>query len=513
MLSQSTHDPRPTRRRVLKSTAVGAAIIGLDGFGFLSRLPMVSAAEAALSPSLVRLDSSIEPLVALLEETPRERLLEEVASRVRSGTSYREVLTALLLAGVRNVQPRPSVGFKFHAVLVVNSAHLASLASPDADRWLPIFWALDYFKSAQARTKRESGWQMTAVDEERVPSASEARAAFTRAMDAWDEEAADAAAAGVARACTMKESFELFARYGPRDFRDIGHKAIFVANSFRTLGAIGWQHGEPVLRSLAYALLKFDGETNPATADLAPDRAWKHNVERIAKVRAGWSDGKTDGGAVRTLLGTLRSGSDDDAAAQVVDLLNGGVAPQSVWDAILCGASELMMRTPNIITLHSVTTANALRHAYATSTDSRTRLMLMLQGASFLPLFRGPTGRGRDVNIDAFEPSTPEASGDRAVMEFFTDAGADRMTAASKALSYLSTGGAAKPLIDHARRLVFLKGNDSHDYKFSSAVLEDHAHLSPTWRERYLAASLFLLPTPAERDNALVQRTRAALGA
>ncbi|MGC4054570.1 MAG: hypothetical protein QM757_36285 [Paludibaculum sp.] len=59
------------------------------------------------------------------------------------------MLAALLLAGVRNIQPRP-VGFKFHAVLVVNSAHLASLASPDSDRWLPIFWAIDQFKSSQA---------------------------------------------------------------------------------------------------------------------------------------------------------------------------------------------------------------------------------------------------------------------------------------------------------------------------------------------------------------------------
>jgi hypothetical protein len=32
-----------------------------------------------------------------------------------------------LLAGVRNIEPRPSVGFKFHAVLVVNPVHLASL--------------------------------------------------------------------------------------------------------------------------------------------------------------------------------------------------------------------------------------------------------------------------------------------------------------------------------------------------------------------------------------------------
>ena len=33
------------------------------------------------------------------------------------------------------------------------------------------------------------------------------------------------------------------------------HKAIYVANSYRTLGCIGQQHAEPVLRSLAYALL------------------------------------------------------------------------------------------------------------------------------------------------------------------------------------------------------------------------------------------------------------------
>jgi len=57
--------------------------------------------------------------VRLIEDTPREKLLEEVAARIKKGLSYREVLAGLLLAGVRNVQPRPSVGFKFHAVLVV----------------------------------------------------------------------------------------------------------------------------------------------------------------------------------------------------------------------------------------------------------------------------------------------------------------------------------------------------------------------------------------------------------
>jgi hypothetical protein len=60
--------------------------------------------------------------------------------------------------------------------------------------------------------------------------------------------------------------------------------------------------------------------------------------------------------------------------------------------------------------------------------------------------------------------------------------------------------------------LTFLKGDDAHDYKFSSAVLEDYYHVSPNWRDYYLAANVYKLQTTQRADNDLVQRTRAALG-
>src|SRR5258707_772062 len=168
---------RTTRRRFLEAT-IGSGLVLGGPMGFLTKLRPVSAAEAELHPSLVKLDDGIEPTVRLLEDTPREKLMEEVADRVKKGLSYRELLASILLAGVRNVQPRPQVGFKFHAVLVINSAHLASMASPDSHRWLPIFWALDYFKEAQAQDVKEGDWSMRRVDEAAVPSPSRARAAF-----------------------------------------------------------------------------------------------------------------------------------------------------------------------------------------------------------------------------------------------------------------------------------------------------------------------------------------------
>lgn len=500
------------RRSFLTSTTGAGALTVLGQLGILGRLPSVSAAEAKLPPQLLRFHPEIEPLVRLLEDTPRERVLEEVAARVRRGLSYRGVLAALMLAGIRSVQPRP-VGFKFHAVLVVNSAHLASLASPDTERWLPIFWAIDQFKSSQAANVKEGNWLMGPVDEAKVPSSARAKKAFIEAMDNWDESAADAAITGLVRTAGANELFEIFVRYGMRDFRDIGHKAIYVANSFRTLEVIGWHHAEPVLRSLAYALLDRAGaKENPARADLSADRPYRQNLETVKQVRDGWLDGKRDAGATRELLQVVRTGAPADTSAAVLKLLNAGVAPRSVFEALFNGAGELLMQAPGILSLHAMTFTNAIHYAWNHVQSDETRRLLLLQNAAFLPLYRGDRA-DKGLHIDTLEPLMPKATGDEAVAEIFSDIGKDRLTAARKVLGHLLGTKSAQPIADAARRLVFLKGTNSHDYKFSSAVLEDCEYLAQPGRDRLLAASVFYFRGSGEKDNELVGRVRSALGA
>jgi hypothetical protein len=498
-----------SRRQFVKNSIATGALLGVGDLSFLSRLPRVSAAEAAVSTSVVQFRPEIEPLVRFLEDTPRERLLEEVAGRIRRGLPYRDILAALLLAGVRNIKPQP-VGFKFHSVLVVNSAHLASLASPDSDRWLPIFWALDYFKSAQAEDVREGDWTMAAPDDSKVPSSAKARLAFRQAMDAWDEPAADAAVIGLARTAGAQEIFEIFCRYGARDFREIGHKAIYVANSWRTLQAIGWQHAEPVLRSLTLGLLDRTGDPNPAKADLQADRPWRHNQSLAGKIRPEWLDGQLSSSASTELLQALRHASPEEASAKVVVLLNRGVAPQSVWDALFAAAGELLMRRPGILSLHAVTSTNALHFAFQNSSQDETRRLLLLQNASFLTMFRGDGNRLKKVHLDELEPSNDKASAP-SIDEIFEEISRDRFKAASQTFAWLKGNNDPGEFITAARRLIFLKGNNSHDYKFSSAALEDYYHVSPEWRERYLAASVFNLRGTGDTDNQLVKRTRAAL--
>jgi hypothetical protein len=465
--------------------------------------PRVTLAETRLDPDAVRFGSGIDPLVKLIEDTPREKLIEEMASRVKKGLAYNEVLAALFLANVRCVQPRP-VGFKFHSVLAINAAHQSSLAGPDADRWLPIFWSLDNFKGSQADEKKKTGWTLPAVDEAKVPPADKAKQALIDALDAWDVEGADAPAASLARNFTQDEAFEIFFRHGLRDFRDIGHKAIYVAGAYRLLKVIGWQNAEPILRSLALALQYYTGD-NPAKSDQDADRPLKFNRTVAGSLPAGWRDGKVDAGATKDLFIVARTADSEAMAKKTVDVVKSGISPKSVWDALFPAAGEIVMRRPNILSIHAMTTFNALRFACETSGVDETRRLALLQAASFLPLFRGKLDK--DVRLDEVEPQTAT------VEEVFAEASKDKMSASRKVLGYLKDGGDAKALVSEARRLIFVKGMDAHDYKFSTALLEDALQLSPEWRDRLLASSVHYLKGSGSPNNGLVPRIREALKA
>src|SRR5439155_10841519 len=134
-----------------------------------------------------------------------------------------------------------------------------------------------------------------------------------------------------------------------------------------------------------------------------------------------------------------------------------------------------------------------------------TRLLLLLQGTAFMTMFReSMQGRGAlaDTQLEKVGQavSLPAGSAQRqadslphSVDEIFADVSRDRGEAARKTYAYLQAGGSLEAQMTAARRLIFLKGADAHDYKFSCAALEDYYHVSPAWRNHYLATSMFNL--------------------
>jgi hypothetical protein len=214
--------------------------------------------------------------------------------------------------------------------------------------------------------------------------------------------------------------------------------------------------------------------------------------------------------ATREMLRAIRDGSAVDTSAKAIELLNRGVATQSIWDALFDGAGELLMRQPGILSLHATTFTNASHYSFQHCSDDETRRLLLLQNAAFMPLFRG-NSKDKGIHIDTLEPLETKAKGAEGVEEIFAEISNDKLAASRKILAWLHDNPDPKPFADAGRRLIFLKGRDAHDYKFSSAVMEDYKAMAPQWRNRYLAASAFFLRGSGDSDNDLVKRTRAAL--
>ena len=181
-----------TRREFL--TATTGLLAGTAVSQNVLNLTPLSAAETAKS---VKFTPDIEPIVQLIEETPREKCFEVMAEQLSGGLPYRQFLTALYLAGIRNVNPQPP-GFKFHCVFVIHAAHQLSLNAAAGDRLLPLFWALDNFKVSQQKDVAEGDFRLPPVPD-RKPFGESAWREFHEAMDDWDAEKADQAIAVLAR--------------------------------------------------------------------------------------------------------------------------------------------------------------------------------------------------------------------------------------------------------------------------------------------------------------------------
>jgi hypothetical protein len=279
------------------------------------------------------------------------------------------------------------------------------------------------------------------------------------------------------------------------------------------LGVDGWKHAEPILRSLTYAVLMHE-DGNPAESDAWPDRPWRRNQKLVDRFPESWHAGKADPDATKELLDTLRDGSEDEAADEVVELLRRGVGPQSIWDGLFLAAGELLGRQPDIIALHSVTTTNALHYAYRFARDDRSRRVVLLQNASFLPMFRKTMhqrGRVRDVRLDVMASTSGGLTGQEAVDAIFAQVHRNPMAAAEMTLAYFRSGASAKPWIERAQKLIIRKGTGAHDFKFGFATLENLDYVSEKWRPYYAAASVFQLQRATQDNNPLIPRIRKAL--
>lgn len=506
-----------TRRKFLQNSLASGFGSSLLSFPLLARRNFAQA-PASGTDGRVEFPQEIERIVRILEETPRDQAIERMAQLSRDKLSYRDFVAALFLAGIRNVNPQPP-GFKFHCVFVIHSAVQLSMHLPPKEALLPLLWAVDQFKDSQQQDVEQGDFQL--LTPKRVAEPSSAREEFRQAMDSWDEARADAAIVGLYRSCGAHDVMEELWRYGSRDYRNIGHKAIFVANSWRTLQLIGWELGENVLRSLVLGLLHF-GKDQSVNGFAFADQTYLHNLELVRQMMSKlpadcWTAPANRDESIALLHG-LREASPADACTELMTrLLPGHLNCQSAWDALHLMAGELMMRKPGIYGIHTVTSINALHYACRSAFAPETRLLMLLQACGWMTQFRtfmqSSTGDMLDTSITdlRLHQLLDEGQGATSADALFDLSPDDLPSAAKHAHRLAANSDQVQRFLDLSRGLLVRKGDDAHDYKYFAAISEDLDLVSPNWRGEMLAAATYYLPRNGTADSAAATRARTAL--
>jgi hypothetical protein len=510
-----------TTRRGFLQTVAGAASLGLPHLPLLGEL---AAFGAEPPPATVRFGRDLEPVVRLIEDTPRDKCVAVFLDQLRRGLPYRRFLAAVFFASVRRHRSH-------HDVYKIHSVHQVSMDARPEERLLPLFWALHGYKKHQEDFPRPLLTELKGT----LPAPEKAGAELAEAMERFDADRAERALVALARNQGARQTMEQLWVYGLRHLGAGGHAAIMVANCFRALETLGWQEAELALRFVVQDIYLLNAEK--------PDSYWQANTERadrqLEKLPPTWAAAKAEAAATRELFALLREGKAEPACDLAVKQLLRGIGAQALWDAVHLATAELMVRHKSgwglaSRPLHANTSTNALHYAFRTCTAPRTRLLALLQAVAWAA---GRTGGDladlRDVKIAELPAAKVPAKEEDAVMEVFAllpsrtyrwDAEAkkavlgygkrdDADEACRKVFVLARERPEVVPLfLEAAHSWLCCKANDdSHEYKFLAAILEDAARVSPAWQPHLLAASVHYFHGKQTPDNPVIQQVQEAL--
>src|SRR5882724_2113771 len=170
------------RRTFLKTTAKTTAMIGLGGVSALAQPTPAPIAAGSVELELIPVHEDIEPLVRLIQESPRERVVGVMTEQVRRGLSYRRFLAATFLAAVRYFQSGS------HSIFVAHAVNQVGLNIAREDQFLPLFYYLGVVRS-QYREKPD----LRRIPDGKLPAPGLADAVFQSAMRNGEGDVATAA--------------------------------------------------------------------------------------------------------------------------------------------------------------------------------------------------------------------------------------------------------------------------------------------------------------------------------
>lgn len=505
---------RKDRRQFLANVGTGM-LVGSLGTALSTDLGISTAFAGEDSERLTFGD--MEPLVALMQETPLSRLQTELLGRINAGTDLATLIAAGSLANARTFGGHDYVGF--HTFMALTPALEMASELPTDRKALPVLKVLYRNTDRIQQFGGSSSEVLKRLDAEKHDGIRDVGAALQEST-----RKADFAGAQRIMASLRGESPEkLFnsVQYPVQDEANV-HRVVLAWRAWSAIGLVGEQHANTLLRQSVQFCLQSSqdridrGRPDPELWSLVPRLLDQY---KLLGKPAGNRQG--DDQWIEELAWTFFQGNRAQAADAAAQALASGYAPDQVAEAMSVAANLLLLHDPGrakdgdgdkvkgtvhgaSVGVHASDAANAWRNIARVSSHRNTVASILV--GAYHTAGQSPHVRPErwPLKMDAVE-----GIDDRSVLLKQADSAIrnrDQATAGAAIQRYADLGGFSRPVFDLLLRYATSEDGALHAEKYYRTATEEFANTRDSLRWRQLvglarvSASEFGTPAPGYQE-------------
>ncbi len=441
----------------------------------------------------------MEPLVALMQETPLDRLLTVLNEKINGGTDLSTLIAAGSLANARTFGGHDYVGF--HTFMALTPALQMAAELPTERRALPVLKVLYRNTDRIQQFGGSSNEVLRRIDASKhdgVRLSGEALQAATRQADFEGAEQIMAALANESPAKIFNR-----VQYPVQDEADV-HRVVLAWRAWLAIDLVGQQHANTLLRqSVRYCLRTSESRIEKGRPDPVLWTMLPKLLDQYQLVSKPLGDRKGDDAWIEELAWTFFQSDRAEAADAAAQALADGYAADQVGEALSIAANLLLLHDPGrsedqdgdkvkgtvhgaSVGVHASDSANAWRNIARVS-NHRNTVASLLVGAYHT------AGQSPHVKREPWplKMEAVESIDDKGQLLTQTEQAVrdrDQALAGAAAKRYGDLGGSDRDLFDVLLKFATSEDGALHAEKFYRTVTEEFATTRPSMRWRQLTA-------------------------
>jgi hypothetical protein len=503
------------RREFLVEVGQGM-LVALIGQGLATDMGLANRAMA--DESAKKTPDGMERLIAMLQETPPDKLMSTLVNQLGNGTTLRELVAAGALANARAFGGRDYDGY--HTFMALAPSYAMAQELPEKQRALPVFKVLH-------RNSRTMG----SGPGRHVNQLGEVKPAEIKGEKPVGQQLVE-----LTRAKRIGEADQLLVADINRSLDDAYndmqtmvqdevnvHRVVLAWRSWETLDFTGKDHARTLLRQSVHFCCNESGNPNSPIRTVLPKLMEKHGL--MAK-KPGTKEG--DDAWMEGLSKTVSFANREQAAGAVAEALSEGYSPAVVGEAISLACARLVLGDPgrasndgpakpigsvhgDSVGVHASDSANAWRHIAKVS-NARNTFASLIAGAYHTA---GQNGRQlKELYPQAADLEKVREKDPAILLKRTAEAiqAKDQRLTAALAQTYGQQGHDARPLF--ALLLDFAINNDGalHAEKYYRTVSEEFSTMRKKFRWQHLVALARVTASLAGRPAPGLEEARKLLG-